>query len=124
MSVLTEAPTEVELEVLRGVVVRRPKAAAPTLTVDGTAGDAERGAILRTALQQRGVEVHRGLKAKLNACGGNGQCGTCWVNVLDGAENLSPRTAVEEKRGAKKPPSYRMACQAFVNGDVSVDMSE
>jgi ferredoxin len=35
-------------------------------------------------------------------------------------ENLSPKTAVEEKKGTKRPANYRMACQPVINGDVCV----
>ncbi len=42
------------------------------------------------------------------------------MEVLEGEDNLSPKTTVELKKGAKKPQSYRLSCQAFVNGDVTV----
>ena len=57
---------------------------------------------------------------KMMNCGGYGQCGTCIVEVVEGMENLSPRTAFEERKLKKKPASYRLACQALVNGAVSV----
>jgi len=31
-------------------------------------------------------------------CGGYGQCGTCIVEVVEGLENLSPRTEVENQK--------------------------
>ena len=57
---------------------------------------------------------------KLMNCGGNGQCGTCIVEVVEGMENLSPRTDVENRKLKRKPDSYRLACQTLVTGDVSV----
>jgi ferredoxin len=53
-------------------------------------------------------------------CGGYGQCGTCIVEIVDGMDNLSPRTPVEDRKLKKKPESYRLACQCLVNGPVSV----
>ena len=56
---------------------------------------------------------------------GFGASGFHWrrnVNVLAGAENLSPPTDAELKKLAKKPETYRMSCQAFVNGDVEVEV--
>jgi ferredoxin len=53
-------------------------------------------------------------------CGGYGQCGTCIVNVVEGIENLSPRTDFESRRLKKKPDSYRLACQTMVNGTVKI----
>ena len=122
MQLLVEAAEDVELVVVRTNIVRKPRV-VPTLAIDGVGmGPVPKGAILRTAIIDAGVEVHRGLKAKMSQCGGNGQCSTCWVKIVDGMESLSPRTAVESKRGGKKPEDYRMACQAFVNGPVSVEM--
>jgi len=53
-------------------------------------------------------------------CGGHGVCTTCRVSILDGLENVSPRTEKEERikkeRGWDK--SIRLACQAKVFGNV------
>ncbi|WP_035985902.1 2Fe-2S iron-sulfur cluster-binding protein [Leptolyngbya sp. KIOST-1] len=57
---------------------------------------------------------------KLMNCGGYGQCGTCVVDVVEGGENLSPRTQVEERKLKKWPASCRLACQTTVQGPVSV----
>jgi ferredoxin len=57
---------------------------------------------------------------KMMSCGGYGQCATCIVEILEGAENLSPRTEIEEKRFKNKPNSYRLACQTTVNGRIRV----
>jgi ferredoxin len=42
------------------------------------------------------------------------------VEIVEGIENLSPRTDFEEKKLRKKPDSYRLACQTVVNGDITV----
>lgn len=122
MELLGAAPDEVELGVLRFVVVRKPReVAAPLkLTVDGETIEVEKGVVLRTAVTGAGKELYKGMMAKMQQCGGVGQCSTCWVDVVDGADNLSDKTAVEEKKGKKRPDTYRMACQSIVNGDVSI----
>jgi adenylate cyclase len=66
-------------------------------------------------------------------CGGHGQCTTCAVIPVSGAENLSPPTGLEKfslkiwfakplafvrKRWAGK--TVRLACQSYVNGPVEV----
>ena len=66
-------------------------------------------------------------------CGGNGQCTTCAVIPVRGAENLSAPTRLERfslriwflkplaairSRWRGKP--LRLACQAYVNGPVEV----
>lgn len=77
------------------------------------------GANLREKALQNKIDLYT-FKGKLMNCGGYGQCGTCIVEVVEGMENLSPRTEVEQRKLKKKPESYRLACQTLVNGPVSV----
>jgi len=77
------------------------------------------GANLREKALQNGIELYT-FRGKLMNCGGYGQCGTCIVEIVQGMENLSPRTDVENKKLKKKPETYRLACQTLVNGAVSV----
>ena len=66
-------------------------------------------------------------------CGGHGQCTTCAVLPLSGAENLTPPTGLERfsmKIWLLKPIGFirkrwkgrtiRLACQAYVRGPVEV----
>jgi ferredoxin len=78
----------------------------------------EEGAILRDVTLKNGIDLYKVL-AKLTNCGGVGQCGTCVVEVLSGMEHLSERTAVEERK-LRHRPTYRLACQTLVYGDVTV----
>ncbi|MEC4885224.1 MAG: 2Fe-2S iron-sulfur cluster-binding protein [Scytonema sp. PMC 1070.18] len=77
------------------------------------------GANLRQRAMQNNVEIYK-LVGKMMNCGGYGQCGCCVVEVVEGMENLSPRTDAENKLLKKKPENYRLACQTLVNGPVSV----
>lgn len=77
------------------------------------------GANLRLKGIENGIDIYT-LWGKMTNCGGYGQCGTCIVEVVEGMENLSPRTEVENKKLKKKPQNYRLACQTLVNGPVSV----
>src|SRR5919199_133656 len=77
------------------------------------------GANLREKALQNGIDLYT-LMGKMMNCGGYGQCGTCIVDVVEGIENLSPRTEVEKRKLKKKPDTYRLACQVLVNGPVSV----
>jgi ferredoxin len=77
------------------------------------------GANLRIKAIENGVDLYT-FKGKLVNCGGYGQCGTCVVEVVDGLENLSPRTEFEARKLKNKPQTYRLACQAIVHGAVSV----
>lgn len=77
------------------------------------------GSNMRIKAVENGIDLYT-VMGKMMNCGGYGQCGTCVVEVLDGMENLSPRTAIEEKRFKNKPANYRLACQSTVNGPVTV----
>jgi ferredoxin len=77
------------------------------------------GANLRQKAMQNNVEIYK-LVGKMMNCGGYGQCGCCVIEVVEGMENLSPRTDAENKLLKKKPENYRLACQTLVNGPVSV----
>jgi ferredoxin len=77
------------------------------------------GANLRLRAMEAGIDLYT-FKGKLMNCGGYGQCGTCVVEIVEGMENLSPRTDVEKRKLKKRPESYRLACQTLVNGPVVV----
>lgn len=77
------------------------------------------GANLRLKAMENGIDIYK-FYGKMMNCGGYGQCGTCIVEITEGMENLSPRTEVENRKLKKKPKNYRLACQALVNGSVSI----
>ncbi len=81
--------------------------------------DAAYGANLRFKAQENNIDIYT-FMGKLTQCGGYGQCGTCVVDIVEGASNLSPRTAVEDRMLKKRPSSCRLACQTIVNGPISV----
>ena len=80
---------------------------------------ADKGANLRFKAVENGIDLYT-FSGKMMNCGGYGQCGTCIVEVLDGMQNLSPRTDSETRRLKKKPDTYRLACQVTVNGPIEV----
>jgi ferredoxin len=77
------------------------------------------GANLRLKAMQNNIDIYKFI-GKMTNCGGGGNCGTCIVEIVEGMENLSPRTDAEKRILKKKPESYRLACQTVVNGAVSV----
>lgn len=81
---------------------------------------ASNDANLRLKAIENGIDIYT-LIGKMTNCGGYGQCGTCIVEIVEGLENLSPRTEVENRKLKKKPANYRLACQALVKGPVSVN---
>ena len=77
------------------------------------------GANLRLKALENGIDLYKPWGKMMN-CGGYGQCGTCLVEIVEGMENISPRTEVENRKLKKKPETYRLACQTLVNGPVTV----
>ncbi|MQB41402.1 adenylate/guanylate cyclase domain-containing protein [Rhizobium sp. ICMP 5592] len=57
-----------------------------------------------------------------SVCGGKGQCSTCRVQIIEGADNLLPPEGLEQKTlnriGAT--PDVRLACQVRPTGNISV----
>ncbi|MBI2301504.1 MAG: (2Fe-2S)-binding protein [Armatimonadetes bacterium] len=81
-----------------------------------------KGANLRRSLMLHGINPYAGVYRVLN-CYGIGLCGTCWVEVIEGEENLSAPTRMESlnfrqplKRGR------RLACQTRVYGDCVIKL--
>jgi serine/threonine protein kinase/ferredoxin/hemoglobin-like flavoprotein len=113
----------------------RPPAASTWVT-PAALPEGARGPSARVVFRERGervivdgvmgtsvldVSLKHGLP-HAHACGGHGKCTTCRVVVLEGAENLSPRTEREQVIARRKawPETVRLACQARVLGPVSV----
>jgi ferredoxin len=73
-----------------------------------------------------GEEVNLLRVAIRNDCGvpfkcASGNCGTDRVRVLEGGENCDPARRRERDRlGELLGQGYRLACQTYVRGDVSV----
>ncbi|MEM6713486.1 MAG: 2Fe-2S iron-sulfur cluster-binding protein [Cyanobacteria bacterium P01_D01_bin.6] len=77
------------------------------------------GANLRYKAVENDIDIYTFMGKMMN-CGGYGQCGTCVVEIVEGSENLSPRTKVEERWLRKRPENCRLACQTLVNGPITV----
>jgi uncharacterized 2Fe-2S/4Fe-4S cluster protein (DUF4445 family) len=57
-----------------------------------------------------------------SVCGGDGACGTCRIEVVEGWENLTPPTPDETYKELEPP--YRLSCQAKLRGDVIVKVAK
>lgn len=57
-----------------------------------------------------------------NSCSGEAVCGWCRVRILDGLDELDRPTADEQELIAKKkfPPGERLACQIWVESDLTI----
>ena len=78
---------------------------------------------LRKTALLHGVPVYKGihnLPFPIGNCGGNGLCGTCMVEIVEGLENVTPKTMREQYnfKLKGKPANYRLSCQCQVLGDI------
>lgn len=72
---------------------------------------------LRKVALLNDIEVCKGINQIAN-CRGNGLCGTCAMEIVEGLENLSPKTLREHFKLKGKPASHRLSCQCQILGDI------
>ena len=74
------------------------------------------GATLMAELRAAGLPV-------ASSCNGDGVCAKCRIQIVEGAENLSRETPLEEILRARNriPRDQRVSCQTKVLGDIKVD---
>ena len=78
------------------------------------------GANIREVCIENGINVYQSLTRWTN-CKGKQLCGTCIVNVTDGAMNTNRKSMDEESTLRENPDSYRLSCITFAYGDVTVE---
>ncbi|WP_408959280.1 2Fe-2S iron-sulfur cluster-binding protein [Natrinema sp. 74] len=93
----------------------------PTIEFEGEAIDAEIGDNLRQTLLNAERSPHNG-SAKYANCRGNGMCGTCAVEIVDGDAG---EPTERERHRLKLPPhspdsGLRLSCQLSVADDLVV----
>ena len=76
------------------------------------------GSTLMEAVRQAGLPIAR-------ACGGDGLCGRCGLEILAGAPALSPPSSAEDeaKQRNRVPLAQRLACRARISGPISATAS-
>ncbi len=93
----------------------------PTIEFEGETIDAETGENLRRVLLDAGLSPHNG-SAQYTNCRGNGMCGTCAVEILEGEVD---EPSGRELRRLKLPPhspdsGLRLSCRLSVEDDLVV----
>jgi ferredoxin len=100
-----------------------------TLINEGKTIEVTEGSNLRKVLLKNGIYLYTG-RVKFINCLGNGLCGTCRVEIVDG-KNAPPMTALEESSLLGLIPLYarsvsknvRLSCRITVTKDISVKTS-
>lgn len=113
--VLDRAPAERPVPDAQ-VVVSFERGGRDPVDIEGTAPG---GVSLLGAAAQLGIEI-------AHYCGGQCSCGTCRVEILQGAENLSRQQGLEQMvlGSAHVAAGNRLACQARLLGPVRVRIPE
>jgi ferredoxin len=93
--------------------------ATVTYEREGKQVEVQEGSNLREVSLTAKIEIYKPFR-KFLCCNGNGDCGTCIVDIQTGEENLSDRTPAEQRLLARKASTYRLACQTLVYGNVTV----
>ena len=81
---------------------------------EGKAAEFPEGRTLLSCAIEMGVRVS-------HVCGGDGACGTCRIEVVEGWDRLSPPTPDETYKELEEP--HRLSCQAKLLGDVIVKVA-
>lgn len=77
--------------------------------------DFEAGLTILHCAGEMGIRVSQ-------VCGGDGACGTCRIEVVEGWDNLTPPTPDETYKELEAP--HRLSCQAKLIGDVRLRVAK
>ena len=80
-----------------------------TFTDEGRTAEFPSGKTVLSCALEMGVRLS-------HVCGGDGACGTCRVEVVEGWSALTPPTPDETYKELEAP--YRLGCQSKLLGDV------
>lgn len=81
---------------------------------------AEEGVNVRQLLVDNGINVYQSVTRWTN-CKGQQLCGTCIVNMAEGAQFTNRKSMDEASTLRENPESYRLSCVTFAYGDVTVE---
>jgi uncharacterized 2Fe-2S/4Fe-4S cluster protein (DUF4445 family) len=82
---------------------------------EGKAGEFAAGKTLLSIAIDMGLTIS-------HVCGGDGACGTCRIEVVEGWDNLTVPTPDETYKELEAP--HRLSCQAKLIGDVVVKVAK
>lgn len=78
------------------------------------------GCNVRQVLTDNGINVYQSVTRWTN-CKGKQLCGTCIVNMSDGAGSTNRKSLDETSTLRENPDSYRLSCVTFAYGDITVE---
>ena len=81
---------------------------------------AKKGCNVRKTLTDEGINVYQSVTRWTN-CKGKQLCGTCIVDITDGAFSTNRKSMDEASTLRENPESYRLSCVTFAYGDITVE---
>src|SRR5512139_1186439 len=75
----------------------------------------EKGTPLIEAARRAGIPLQ-------SSCGGSGTCGRCRIRILSGRTQPPSAEEIKQLPAADVADGYRLACQACIAGDTTVDI--
>uniref|UniRef100_A0A7R9ZQ23 2Fe-2S ferredoxin-type domain-containing protein n=1 Tax=Craspedostauros australis TaxID=1486917 RepID=A0A7R9ZQ23_9STRA len=110
-----------------GGVTKDPETIAVTVVQNKGAKDertvqltAPAGVNVRQLLVDNGINVYQSVTRWTN-CKGKQLCGTCIVNIAEGANGTNRKSMDEESTLRENPEGYRISCVTFAYGDITVE---
>lgn len=82
--------------------------------------EAKAGCNVRQVLTDNDINVYQSLTRWTN-CKGKQLCGTCIVNIVDGAGGTNRKSLDEASTLRENPESYRLSCVTFAYEDLTVE---
>ena len=82
---------------------------------EGKSAECPAGKTLLSCALEMGIDIS-------HVCGGDGACGTCRVEVVEGWNQLTPPTPDETYKEIEAP--HRLSCQSKLVGDVIVKVAK
>jgi 2Fe-2S ferredoxin len=86
-----------------------------TFADEGKSAECPAGKTVLSCAEAMGVKIS-------HVCGGDGACGTCRIEVVEGWNQLTPPTPDETYKELEEP--HRLSCQAKLLGDVIVKVAK
>ena len=86
-----------------------------TFADEGKSAEFPAGRTMLSCALEMGVTIS-------HVCGGDGACGTCRIEVVEGWDRLTPPTPDETYKELEAP--HRLSCQAKVIADVVVKVAK
>ena len=107
------------LDITIKVNVREKGSASTSITTQRII-QTKKGVNVRKVLIDNDINVYQSLTRWTN-CKGKQLCGTCIVNIIDGAPNTNRKSLDEISTMRENPESYRLSCITFAYGDITVE---